>query len=165
MWITVLRGVHLEQRSSKTSGIDPVTEFFHIESERDEEKLCFGFEFSSCKKSLEAEVLLDYAERSFDLNGTVHSEHYAFIGGNKLIRSAVLFVQLVRNLDLSVPVRGMTFAFVQTSLTRFAFVNLASRFITVVGLVFPCGKVPQLPSPGTRIFVGFGVLLHMFRPE
>ena len=92
MYVDNLSGVFFEQRHAKTVCFNSVADFFDVESNRDQEKLRFCFGFSSCQKPSESKILFDYAERTLDLNGSVHPQKDALLCRDPFLRFFVLFL-------------------------------------------------------------------------
>ena len=92
MYVENSRRVFFEQRHAETIVLDSVAEFFDVECKCEQEKLCFGFAFSSCQKTSEPEVLLDHAEGALDLNRSVHPQQNTLFGRDAFLRFLVLLL-------------------------------------------------------------------------
>ena len=57
-------------------------QFIDVECESEQEKLCFGFDFSSGQEPSEIPVLLQYAEGSLYLYGAILTKNVSFISSN-----------------------------------------------------------------------------------
>ena len=83
----------------KTIIFDSAAQFLNIKSKRDKKKLCFSFRLASRQKAPEPRILLNDAECTLYLNGTIHPQHNSFFGSDSVRCVPLLLYIGLRNLN------------------------------------------------------------------
>ena len=118
IWVCVLSRFTRELILPEAIIFELVTEFFHIKSKWQKEKLRFYVAFASYQKALESKILLEMTLNNVNLYGSVPAKKYPLICSYVFKRTRAGPDKFWRYLDLHESSRlSVTFTSIRTTLT------------------------------------------------